>query len=53
MAGLALGVGAQAQEPGRSVALPGSPPPEYGVPLTNEQAKTAAEGAVAEAKKNN
>src|SRR5215471_1726103 len=56
VAGLALGAGAQAQqqagEPGRSTALPGSPPPEYGLPLTNEQAKAAAEGAIAEAKKN-
>jgi glc operon protein GlcG len=57
VAGLALGTGAQGQQggeqPGRSAALPGAPPPEYGVPLTNEQAKAAAEGAIAEAKKNN
>jgi uncharacterized protein GlcG (DUF336 family) len=54
VAGLMLGVSAQAQDaPGRSVALPGTPPPEYGLPLTNDQAKTAAEGAIAEAKKNN
>lgn len=56
VAGLALGVGAWAQqpaEPGRGAALPGTPPPEYGPPLTNEQAKAAAEGAIDEAKKNN
>ena len=48
VAGLMLGVSAQAQEP------PGrTPPPDYGPPLTNEQAKSAAEGAIAEAKKNN
>jgi len=51
-----LGVGAQAQQPsesGRPVALPPSPPPEYGTPVNNEQAKAAAEAAIAEAKKNN
>ena len=57
VAGLALAGGAQAQPageaPGRGAALPASPPPEYGLPLTNEQAKEAAEGAIAEAKKNN
>ena len=57
VAGLALAGGTQAQPageaPGRGAALPASPPPEYGLPLTNEQAKAAAEGAVAEAKKNN
>jgi glc operon protein GlcG len=48
VAGLMLGISAQAQEqPGRT------PPPDYGPPLTNEQAKSAAEGAIAEAKKNN
>jgi len=57
VAGLALAGGAQAQPageaPGRGAALPASPPPEYGLPLNNEQAKEAAEGAIAEAKKNN
>ena len=57
VAGLALAGGTQAQPageaPGRGAALPASPPPEYGLPLTNEQAKAAAEGAIAEAKKNN
>jgi uncharacterized protein GlcG (DUF336 family) len=54
-----LGVCAQAQQPsppepsGRPVALPAAPPPDYGAPLSNEQAKAAADGAVAEAKKNN
>ncbi|HEY6257975.1 MAG TPA: heme-binding protein [Xanthobacteraceae bacterium] len=48
VASLVLGVCAQAQEPsGRT------PPPEYGLPIANEQAKAAAEGAIAEAKKNN
>ena len=49
-----LGDGAQAQQPteaGRSTALP--PPPDYGPPIVNEQAKMAAEAAIAEAKKNN
>ena len=57
VAGLWLGVCAQAQQPaepsGRPVALPGPPPPEYGPPVNNEQAKTAVDGAMAEAKKNN
>src|SRR5258708_7057655 len=57
VAGLWLGVCAQAPQPsepsGRPVALPGPPPPEYGLPLVNEQAKTAVDGAIAEAKKNN
>jgi uncharacterized protein GlcG (DUF336 family) len=57
VAGLLLGVCAQAQqppaEPGRAVPLPAAPPPEYGPPVDNEQAKEAAEGAVTEAKKNN
>lgn len=30
-----------------------SPPPDYGPPITNEQAKAAAAAAVAEARKNN
>jgi uncharacterized protein GlcG (DUF336 family) len=51
-----LGVCAQAQQPpepsGRPVALP-APPPDYGPPIANEQAKAAAEAAIAEAKKNN
>jgi glc operon protein GlcG len=49
-----LGDGAQAQQPteaGRPTALP--PPPDYGPPIVNEQAKMAAEAAIAEAKKNN
>src|ERR1700730_16374744 len=57
VAGLWLGVCAPAQQPsapsGRPVALPGPPPPEYGPPVNNEQAKTAVDGAMAEAKKNN
>jgi uncharacterized protein GlcG (DUF336 family) len=59
MAGLSLGIGAQAQQPppseppGRNVALPTAPPPEYGPPLSIEQAKTAADAAMMEAKKNN
>jgi glc operon protein GlcG len=58
-ASLSLGIGAQAQQPssaeppGRNVALPAAPPPEYGPPLSIEQAKTAAEAAMMEAKKNN
>jgi uncharacterized protein GlcG (DUF336 family) len=58
VAGLLFGVCAQAQQPpaeppGRPVPLPAPPPPEYGAPVNNEQAKAAAEGAIAEAKKNN
>jgi uncharacterized protein GlcG (DUF336 family) len=53
---LSLGAPGQAQqpsaEPGRT-ALPAAPPPEYGASINIEQAKAAAEGALAEAKKNN
>ncbi len=38
---------------GRPVALPAAPPPDYGAPIVNEQAKVAADAAIAEAKKNN
>jgi glc operon protein GlcG len=55
LAGICLvGIGAQAQqptEPARTTPLP--PPPEYGPPIDNEQAKMVAEAATAEAKKNN
>ena len=44
---------AQAQQPTAPVALPPVPPPDYGPPLSNEQAKAAAEAAATEAKKNN
>jgi glc operon protein GlcG len=50
--GLALGGMALAQQPAPSPAPPG-PPPDYGPPITNEQAKTVAAAALAEAKKNN
>ena len=54
---LSLGAPGQAQqpssEPGRTTALPTAPPPEYGASINIEQAKAAAEGALAEAKKNN
>jgi glc operon protein GlcG len=57
VAGLGLGLAANAQQapepPGRSVALPPAPAPEYGLPINNEQAKMVAEAATAEAKKNN
>jgi glc operon protein GlcG len=51
---LPLGMAARAQtsQSGREAA-PGTPPPEYGIPLNLDQAKAAAEGAMAEAKKNN
>jgi glc operon protein GlcG len=59
-AGLLLGacllsVCAQAQQPPaeRPVALPSTPAPDYGSPIVNEQAKAAADAAIAEAKKNN
>ncbi len=57
VAGLVPGVCAWAQQPGeppgRNVPLASSPPPEYGSPLSNDQAKQVADGAVQEAKKNN
>jgi uncharacterized protein GlcG (DUF336 family) len=64
VAGLLLGVClpsvcALAQQPsapepsGRPVALPSPPPPDYGPPVNNEQAKAAVDAAIAEAKKNN
>src|SRR4030081_1545238 len=57
VAGLWLGVCAQPHQPGepsgRPVALPGPPPPEYGPPVNNEQAKAVVDAAIAEAKKNN
>jgi uncharacterized protein GlcG (DUF336 family) len=56
-AGMVLGFAAAAQQPteppGRPVALPPPAPPEYGLPISNEQAKAVAEAAAAEAKKNN
>jgi glc operon protein GlcG len=55
VAGLLAGVcllGAQAQQAPAPAALP-PPTPDYGPPLVNEQAKAAAEAAIAEAKKNN
>src|SRR5438552_978592 len=53
----AAAVGAQtpgAQTPGAPAApsMPPPPPPDYGVSITNEQAKKAMAGAEAEAKKN-
>src|SRR6188472_3337699 len=51
---LVLGTAALAQQPAPSTpsAAP-VPPPDYGPPITNEQAKTVAAAALAEAKKNN
>ena len=51
---LALGGAALAQQPAPAPA-PAAPvaPPEYGPPITNEQAKAVAAAALAEAKKNN
>jgi glc operon protein GlcG len=62
VASLLLGVSmlsTQAQQPspaepsGRPIALPPLPPPDYGLPIADEQAKAAADAAIAEAKKNN
>ena len=55
---LVLGTTALAQQPAPSTppASPGTapvPPPDYGPPITNEQAKAVAAAAFAEAKKNN
>jgi len=50
-----LGASASAQQGeagSRPVALPAAPSPDYGVPISNEQAKAAADAALAEAKKN-
>src|SRR5256885_934674 len=46
---LALGGSALAQQP----VSPPAPPADYGPPITNEQAKTVAAAALAEAKKKN
>jgi glc operon protein GlcG len=48
---LLLAGAVQAQQP--APAATPSPPPEYGPPITSEQAKAVAAAAVAEAKKNN
>src|SRR4051794_30720605 len=55
---LVLGTAALAQQPAPSTpsGTPGAtavPPPDYGPPITNEQAKAVAAAAFAEAKKNN
>jgi glc operon protein GlcG len=48
---LALAGSALAQQPAPAPAA--GPPADYGAPITNEQAKTVAAAALAEAKKNN
>jgi len=52
---LALGGTTLAQQPAPSPApaAPSGPPADYAPPITNEQAKTVAAAALAEAKKNN
>src|SRR5258708_30800096 len=52
---LALGGTARGQHRARppAPAAPSGPPADYGPPITNEQAKTVAAAALAEAKKNN
>jgi glc operon protein GlcG len=51
--GAILVLGAAARAELATPTLPASPPPpEYGLPITNEQAKEAASAAIAEAKKN-
>jgi uncharacterized protein GlcG (DUF336 family) len=55
-AGLFLGGSALAQQPSGPAPAqqtPPAPPPDYGQPITSDQAKAAAEAALAEAKKNN
>ena len=47
-----IGGAALAQQPAPP-APPVVPPPDYGAPITNEQAKAVASAAFAEAKKNN
>jgi glc operon protein GlcG len=50
---LALGNPAVAQQPPAPSPASPSPKPDYGPPITNEQAKAVAAAALAEAKKNN
>ena len=50
---LALAGTAFAQQPAPAPAAPAAPPPEYGAPINNEQAKAVAAAAFGEAKKNN
>jgi glc operon protein GlcG len=50
---LALGNPAVAQQPPTPSPASPSPKPDYGPPITNEQAKAVAAAALAEAKKNN
>ncbi len=52
MSALALAGAAMAQQPATPVPPPIAPP-EYGPPISNEQAKAVAGAAFAEAKKNN
>ncbi len=49
VAGLLVGAPALAQQPSQPAS---PPPPEYGLPLSNEQAKAAAAAALDEARKN-
>lgn len=53
LGGALLAGAVQAQQPSAPSGAPPAPPPEYGPPITNEQAKAVAAAAVAEAKKNN
>lgn len=53
VAGLSGGAVAWAQTPSGEPASRSSPPPDYGPPINNDQAKTVAAAAVDEAKKNN
>src|SRR5262245_28651737 len=50
---IALGIGSALALAGTALAQQPGPPPDYGAPMSNEQAKAVAAAAVAEAKKNN
>src|SRR4051794_39150584 len=50
---LGLGIPARAQQPPASSPASPAPRPDYGPPITNEQAKAVAAAALAEARKNN
>ena len=50
---LALASSAVAQQPTAPAPPPTAQRPDYGLPITNEQAKAVAAAALAEAKKNN
>ncbi|MFL6797371.1 MAG: GlcG/HbpS family heme-binding protein [Xanthobacteraceae bacterium] len=53
LAGTAIAQQTPAPIPSPAATTPAAPPPDYGPPITNEQMKSVAGAAFAEAKKNN